>query len=368
MKLKRPTLLLDLKKCRQNIQAMQKKAQQHNLIFRPHFKTHQSAAVGELFREFGVHQITVSSVVMARYFASAGWDDITIAFPVNVHEIDEIDILAGKIRLNLLIENDEGVQAIAARLKHTVGIFIKIDAGYHRTGIPSDNHNHVLRLIRLIQSKEKLVFEGLIVHNGNTYHQKSRKKILNLHNESLLKMKHLNDFLAQNQIRPIVSFGDTPALTITENFEGIDEIRPGNFVFFDLVQQQPGVCTYNQIAVALACPVVAVHNSRHEVVIYGGAIHLSKDFLEDENKNKVFGRVVWLDESGWSEPVKDTRVKALSQEHGIIKTNPENIEKFHVGQFVGILPVHSCLTTNMMHSLQTLDGTEMKTMRGTGVN
>lgn len=368
MKLKRPTLLLDLKKCRQNIQEMATKARQHNLIFRPHFKTHQSAAVGDLFREFGVNQITVSSVVMAEYFASSGWGDITIAFPVNVHEMDEMDKLAGKISLNLLVENIEGVQAIAAGIKHTVGIFVKIDAGYHRTGIPSDDHEQILTLIRLIQAKERLRFKGLIVHNGNTYHRKNREEILKLHNDSLSKMNQLNDFLAQNQILSMVSFGDTPALSITENFAGIDEIRPGNFVFFDLVQQQPGICTYSQIAVALACPVVAVHKSRHEVVIYGGAIHLSKDFLEDENKNKVFGKVVWLDESGWSEPVKDTWVKALSQEHGIIKTTPENIGKFYVGQFVGILPVHSCLTTNMMHSLQTLDGAEIKTMRGAGVN
>lgn len=41
-----PTLLLDENKCRANIAMMAAKASSHRLIFRPHFKTHQSLALG----------------------------------------------------------------------------------------------------------------------------------------------------------------------------------------------------------------------------------------------------------------------------------------------------------------------------------
>jgi len=105
MKLKRPTLLLDKEKCLHNIQKMKEKADKNGVKFRPHFKTHQSAEVGEWFRDAGVEAITVSSVTMARYFASHGWKDISIAFPVNFAEVDEINELAKTIRLNLLIES-----------------------------------------------------------------------------------------------------------------------------------------------------------------------------------------------------------------------------------------------------------------------
>ncbi|MCK4956589.1 MAG: alanine racemase, partial [Candidatus Cloacimonetes bacterium] len=57
-----PKLLIDKAKCKRNIIKMQKKAQKHHLIFRPHFKTHQSAKVAEIFRELGVEKCTVSSV------------------------------------------------------------------------------------------------------------------------------------------------------------------------------------------------------------------------------------------------------------------------------------------------------------------
>ena len=47
---------------------MARKAKDNGLIFRPHFKTHQSIEIGEWFRESGVNKITVSSLTMANYF------------------------------------------------------------------------------------------------------------------------------------------------------------------------------------------------------------------------------------------------------------------------------------------------------------
>ena len=64
--LKEPTLLVDRQKCIANIKAMKAKADMAEIMFRPHFKTHQSKAVGEWFREQGVDKITVSSVRMAK--------------------------------------------------------------------------------------------------------------------------------------------------------------------------------------------------------------------------------------------------------------------------------------------------------------
>jgi D-serine deaminase-like pyridoxal phosphate-dependent protein len=363
MKLKRPTLLLDRQKCLANVRLMAEKAQRHGVIFRPHFKTHQSAEIGKWFRSFGVEKIAVSSVTMAQYFAASEWKDITIAFPVNLNEIDEINALSEAIVLNVLIENEEGVQALAEQIRHTVGIFIKIDAGYHRTGVEVDNHEKVLSLIQLLSMTKNLDFKGLILHNGNTYYQTDPKSILEIHNQSIRQLAELKAFLIGHDHHPLISIGDTPAMSLTENLEHVDEIRPGNFVFYDLMQQTLGACTYDDIAVAMACPVVAVHPERLEVVIYGGAIHLSKDFLHDENGRMVFGKVVLLNETGWSDPIEQTVIKSLSQEHGVIKTTAEKIGLFYPGQFIGILPVHSCLTTNLADHLLTLDGEKIETMR-----
>ncbi|MCD6346711.1 MAG: alanine racemase, partial [Bacteroidales bacterium] len=94
-----PTLLIDEEKVKRNINRMLAKARDHACTLRPHFKTHQSVEIGEWFRDKGVEKITVSSFDMALKFASAGWNDITVAFPVNILEISKINIIASTIDL-----------------------------------------------------------------------------------------------------------------------------------------------------------------------------------------------------------------------------------------------------------------------------
>ncbi len=91
MQISQPTLLVDEKKCKENIYRMLKKAKSHKLIFRPHFKTHQSLEIGKWFKELGTNKITVSSLKMAEYF-SEQFEDITVAFPLNILEINTMKL------------------------------------------------------------------------------------------------------------------------------------------------------------------------------------------------------------------------------------------------------------------------------------
>ena len=76
-----------------------------------------------------------------------------------------------------------------------------------------------------------------------------------------------------------------------------------------------------------------------------------------------YGLVVKLTPDGWSEPLTDCFVKALSQEHGIIKLSDQEINKFNPGDLIGILPVHSCLTADLMKQYLTLDNQIITMMR-----
>ena len=64
-----PTMVLNEEICKSNIARMAAKAKAAQVIFRPHFKTHQSREIGEWFRACGVDKITVSSLNMAMKFA-----------------------------------------------------------------------------------------------------------------------------------------------------------------------------------------------------------------------------------------------------------------------------------------------------------
>jgi len=160
----------------------------------------------------------------------------------------------------------------------------------------------------------------------------------------------------------IVSVGDTPTCSQLPIAEGTDEIRPGNFVFYDLMQYKLGSCKLTDIAVRLVCPVIATHPSRNEVVIYGGAIHFAKDSIINIDGKPLFGRIIVND--GDKKILLDEKnyLHALSQEHGILRITPRDLNYFKPGDLVEIIPVHSCLTANLMKEYLTTEGEIIKMM------
>lgn len=358
-----PTLLVDKKKCFTNIKFMSDKAKKNNLIFRPHFKTHQSIEIGNWYREFGVDKITVSSLRMAEYFAADGWNDITVAFPVNVLEIERINELAEKITLNLLMTSHEAATILNEKLKSKVNFFIKIDTGTHRTGIDRSNTNEINSILSESRKNDKLIFKGFLAHSGHTYKASSVEEIKKIHNEELKIMNELKSEYVKDYPVIINSVGDTPACSLLDNFEGMEEIRPGNFAFYDLQQWKIGSCYMDKIAVAMACPVVSKNDERKEILIYGGGVHFSKEVDTLDDGTPYFGYVVKLNENGWQLPDKKSYIRALSQEHGLIKATDDFYNGIKIGDVVGVLPIHSCMTADCMKKMFTLDGGEIKMMQ-----
>jgi D-serine deaminase-like pyridoxal phosphate-dependent protein len=359
-----PTLMLDKAKCLKNIEKMSDKARALGVRFRPHFKTHQSKRVGGWFRNFGVDAITVSSVKMAAYFAGSGFNDITVAFPVDLNEIGMIDELARRVSINVLVESLESVSALERGLGSNVGVFIKIDSGYGRTGIDAKDLKAIDALSSLVGKSSKLSFKGFLTHAGHSYKAKSVQEILAVHLGSLAEMRALKESFTADWPNLEISVGDTPCCSVACDFPGVDEMRPGNFVFYDAMQSRLGSCVYDQIAVALACPIVARHAGKNTFIIHGGAAHLSKESEIDSNGDQHFGLLVRLNPDGWEEPIAGARVTGLSQEHGIVSVTGETYDRFKVGDVVGILPVHSCLTANLMRGYLTLEGDIVDHMQG----
>ncbi len=176
------------------------------------------------------------------------------------------------------------------------------------------------------------------------------------------QLKTLKDYFINDFPDAIISIGDTPSCSIAENFMGADEIRPGNFVFYDIMQYSLGACQINDIAVALACPIVATHKERNEIVIYGGAVHLSKDFLLDTNRNAFYGLIAKLNDENTFTILSDSFVKSISQEHGILYVPPDQINKYEIGDIICILPIHSCLTANLANFYLTTNNQQIKKM------
>jgi len=352
----RPTLLLDEARARRNIERMARKARAAGVALRPHVKTHQSAVIADWFREHGVTGITVSSLAMAQRFAEAGWPDITVAFPLNVLELDAVNALAARVDLGLMLDAESTLSALARRIEHPVGVWIEIDTGYGRSGVPWIAIDRLLALARAVEEAPKLTLRGILTHSGETYHADTADAILEIHSRAAFRLAAIRrELTADAPGRPIkVSIGDTPGCSLAEDFTGIDEIRPGNFVFHDVMQWKLGACRDEDIAVAVACPVVGKYEDR--IVIYGGAVHLSKDAIVDDGGRRLFGYLTTVDAHGLGRPIREAPVVNLSQEHGVIPLERPLLDSFSIGDVVCVLPVHACLACDLHPGYRGFDG------------
>ncbi len=358
-----PSFILDEAIARQNIHQMAQKAGQQGVIFRPHFKTHQSAEIGSWFRQQGVNKITVSSLRMAAYFAQHGWNDITVAFPVNLREHALINQLAAKIQLGILVEDAAVVKQLEAVINQPLKVWLKIDAGYHRTGLLWNNPEPILQCAEAVRRSPFFTLAGLLTHAGNSYHT-PREKIPALFSESIRRLKTVQQTLQNaGHENLLISVGDTPGCSLSPSFAGADEIRPGNFVYYDAQQFLLGSCSFEQIAAVVACPIVALHAERHEVVLYGGAVHLSKDTVAVDGI-PTYGLVCFPEGGSWSKPIPGAHVKSISQEHGVVSLPEPAFARCKIGELLCIVPAHSCLTADLLASVVTTTGKTMAMFPG----
>jgi len=206
-----PTLLVDSLKCKKNIAGMYEKTSGNNIKLSPHFKTHQSADIGEWFREVGVHSITVSSVDMGLYFANHQWRDITVAVPVNILEIDKINKLAEASKITLMVNFPEVAKTLEARLNNSVDVIIEIDTGYPRTGIKHDDHEAIANILECIKVSKNLSLKGFYSHAGHTYDTRGKDGISTIHANSIKITVHSsssgiinNAYLPASKLSPLI--------------------------------------------------------------------------------------------------------------------------------------------------------------------
>lgn len=356
--IQKPTLLIDEATVRRNIMKIAVKLKASGIDFRPHFKTHQSIVIGSWFREEGITKITVSSADMALYFMGGHWEDITIAFPANIREFHKYNFIAERISLHLLVEDIVKLRFLLKKLTHPVNFWIEIDSGEKRSGIDSASNDEIITLISLIQNSGKHRFAGLLNHTGNTYQENSEAEIKRIFESAKQKMVSLSEIIRDRiGTETGISMGDTPSATHIESFEKITELRPGNFVFYDLMQWSSGVCSADEIGVAVAAPVISDYTDRSEALIYCGSVHLSKEYIVHEGR-KIFGIPVILKQDKWVHFPCSAYLKSISQEHGLLHFNGDC--RLKPGDIIGILPVHSCLTVDMYHEYLSLEGKRIK--------
>ena len=294
--------------------------------------------------------ITVSTLAEADAFADGGFRDITYAVPIapSREKISRAAEIAHRVeRLSVLIDSDAALRALE-EFDFTFDVFLKVDCGYHRAGVDPDSPDSV-RLALALARSERVRFQGLLTHAGHSYNARDAEEIRRIAGEESGVLTRFRALLASEGLGDTKrSIGSTPTAAIVERFSECDEVRPGNYVFFDAFQATIGSCRLEDCAVSVLTTVVGSYPERGAIIVDAGALALSKDAGPTQiDPHFGYGLVCDTD----LHPLPSMRILALSQEHGKIAVQ----HHVPVGTRLRIIPNHSCLTAAMFDAYHVID-------------
>ncbi len=354
-----PCALVDLDRFEANCTRMADHAHDLEVRLRPHVKTHKCVEAARIQTRSHFGGITVSTLAEARGFAEAGFEDITYAVPIAPQKLSEAIEIGSRIdRLAVLVDHIATIQAIeeiSATESVEFPVWLKFDCGLHRAGVNPESDRSVALAGRLARSPH-IDFRGILTHAGQSYSATGREDAAATARHECSVTRTFVERLAEQKIDVrAVSIGSTPTMTAATNLDGIDEIRPGNYAFFDVFQSAIDSCILSDIAFSVLATIVSVHPEEQRAVIDAGALALSKDPGPTHiDPDCGYGRIVAIEDQ---HPLPGLRLSSVSQEHGEIKG--PGTAALRPGTHLRILPNHSCLAAACFSSYQVVRDTEI---------
>jgi D-serine deaminase-like pyridoxal phosphate-dependent protein len=354
-----PAALVDLDRLEANTSRISERVRGLGAKLRPHVKTHKcvEAARFQIRGHFG--GITVSTLAEARFFADAGFRDITYAVPIAVSRLEEAVEIGGSVdALHLLLDHESTLEAMSAcaRAKGTrLSAFLKVDCGYHRAGVDPESDRSVALALRMARSAD-VDFRGILTHAGHSYHSTNAEEIKEVaETERSVMVRFAQKLAHAGAPPPEVSVGSTPTISLGESLDGVTEARPGNYVFYDRFQAVVGSCGIANAAFSVLATILSHYPGRNEILIDAGGLALSRDEGPTHlDADCGYGEVFSAD---GATHLPSLRVRSLSQEHGKIQgLAPLDYSALPVGAKLRIVPNHSCLSAALFDRYHVFRG------------
>jgi D-serine deaminase-like pyridoxal phosphate-dependent protein len=357
MQLETPCLIVDLEQSRRNIAAMQDAVNKTGCTLRPHVKTHKMPFFARLQMEAGAVGITCAKVSEAQVFADAGLNDIFIAYPlVGAFRIRRALALAKQVqRLILAVDSLQGAHALndaASSCGMQLEVRLEIDTGAKRTGVIKEE---ACALAAALSALPALNFTGIYTFKSLNYRgQWTADNEKAAAEEGELLKQSAQEIEAQCGIRlKDISGGSSPTGLALAHTGAVNEIRPGTYIFNDLMLCNEGVAAVQDIAVHFAATVVSCPRDDYAVIDGGTKCFPTDQPLMSAPYNYQSYAAV--------EGMEHLRLERMNEEHGII-TSSTGKTGLSVGQIITLLPIHVCTAVNMHNTVYVLEQNEVRKM------
>ncbi|KAJ5937801.1 hypothetical protein N7454_004143 [Penicillium verhagenii] len=383
----KPAAVLDVAIIRRHCERMKQTVKQLGVAFRAHVKTHKTIEVTEM-------QVDKTSPT-AKFIASTILEIETLVpllqdlkktqqinvlygiplVPSHVTRIAELAKLLGEGSITVMIDHPDQVSYLKKFFEiagFPVYVFIKVDTGYHRAGLPpiSLNKNGLLEKLADAEKEGYVSLLGLYSHSSLSYGAKTAAEAMGYLSseirgckDALSRWKHL---LPQGR-ELIISVGATPQVVSSNNLVphvgGVSsssaeaeelkallreedahvkiELHAGCYPILDMQQlsthaRDGAGRLEDEIALSVVAEVCSVYNDgereKAEALLAAGTLALARSLV----------RVI----PGGEVEASRLIVDRISQEHGIVawQSGDKKSIPLKVGQIAKVFPNHACVT------------------------
>lgn len=326
--------------------------------WRPHVKTAKLGSIMQRLVSRGVINFKCATTLELRTASAAGARDVLVAYPVtgaNAVRVRELAAGAGNTRVSVLVESADQIHPWVGS---DIGLFIDIDPGMHRTGIPQEKTEQILSLAERIRDSG-LSFRGLHYYDGHL-HQPDLAERTRAAHAGYARLMEIAETLevAGFRVGEVITAG-TPAFPCTLNYAGfrkkglVHRASPGTVVYGDATSSGQLPLNYRYEPAVLVLSRVVSHPGGNIITCDAGHKTLSVDC--GVPNCEVLGHPGLV-------PGKP------SEEHLPIAV-PPGVPLPAIGSFLYLVPRHVCPTVNNFDDALlirggTIESVERVTARG----
>lgn len=319
---------------------------------RPHVKTSKTVQAALLQTGGRKSKIVVSTLAEAAFYADAGFDDILYAVPITMDKLGDASTLAQRLgSFHLLVDNAVTV----ANLQAAPGpggsngggkwsVFVMVDCGYHRDGVdPSDPAS--VEMARKVANGNTTTLAGCYTHGGHSYENSTAADVKAVAATERDAVVLFSQKLKAAGVRcETVGVGSTPTCSVPpDHLNGVNEMHPGNYVYYDVMQRDIGACTSADIATRVLTRVIGHYPAQNMMLIDLGWTGCSAQGGEH-------GYGAFLE-------TPSLTIKVLKQEAGEVSTvdgSKIDFTRFPIGTMLQLAPYHACAATHQHRVIHAL--------------
>ena len=321
-----PALLVDPQKISANIDQMILTAGKNfKERLRPHLKTHKMSRVTQLQIDKGINKFKAATISEAKMAAKLEAKDILLAYqPVgpNIQKLGNLIKNFPESSFATIVDNINSAKAIASEIgnvSNPVRLFIDINCGMNRTGIPFNERLNQLH--EWIDKESGITLAGLHAYDGHLHQPE-----LEIRKNAVIEIDNsIKNFLRKKQV-PEVIVGGSPTFGLWAKLTEWN-LSPGTVMLWDAGYARSFPDLDFSIASCLLTRVI----SRPEKNLI--CVDLGHKSVAAENP--IHDRVFFPE-------LNEYQIMGQSEEHLMIKTS--NSDKYTPGHLLLGFPKHICPT------------------------